>query len=237
MVTATEETSWKESINLNGCNIAFKLDTGAEVTAISRRTFQKLHGTKLEKPSRLLHGPSQQDLKVVGQFSGNLSCKGRYTRQHIFVIDNLRTNLLGLPAITALNLVTRVQAITGGKLNVQQRFPRIFQGLGNLGQEYEIQLKPGAKPHSIYTPRRIPLPLLTKVQQELNRMEALGVITKIDKSTPWCAGMVKLQSKSKSAEASCSEARASRDVLEAEHMKVTNELSVALSELAAQKSV
>ena len=183
-VIATQETSWKESIRLNGCNIAFKLDTGAEVTAISRRTFQKLHGTKLEKPSRLLHGPSQQDLKVVGQFSGKLSCKAKYTKQLIFVIENLRTDLLGLPAITALNLVTRVQAITGDKLNLQQQFPRIFQGLGNLGQEYEIQLKPGAKPHSIYTPRRIPLPLLTKVQQELNRMEAMGVITKVDRPTP-----------------------------------------------------
>ena len=73
VVNATQETSWKKTIHLNGCNIAFKLDTGAEVTAISRRTFQNLHGTKLEKPSKLLHGPSQQTLKVVGQFNGKLS--------------------------------------------------------------------------------------------------------------------------------------------------------------------
>lgn len=133
---------------------------------------------------------------MVGQFSGRLLHKARSTTQHIFVVKNLRTNLLGLPAITALNLVTRVQAITGDKLNVQQQFPRIFQGLGNLGQEYEIQLKPGAKPHSIYTPRRIPLPLLTKVQQELNRMKAMGIITEIDRPTPWCAGMVVVPKKS-----------------------------------------
>ena len=40
------------------------------------------------------------------------------------------------------------------------------------------------------TPRCVPIPLLPKVKEELQRMENMGVITKIDEPTEWCAGMV-----------------------------------------------
>ena len=40
------------------------------------------------------------------------------------------------------------------------------------------------------TPRRIPLPMKSKVKEELNKMEKLGVIRKVDNPTNWCAGMV-----------------------------------------------
>ena len=46
------------------------------------------------------------------------------------------------------------------------------------------------KPYSIHTPRRVPIPLLPKVKQELERMEKLGVISKIDEPTDWCSGTV-----------------------------------------------
>ncbi|CAL9703681.1 unnamed protein product [Knipowitschia caucasica] len=56
--------------------------------------------------------------------------------------------------------------------------------------EYNIVLKPGAQPYSISTPRRISLPLLPKVKEELYRMERQGVISKVEQPTEWCAPMV-----------------------------------------------
>ena len=35
-----------------------------------------------------------------------------------------------------------------------------------------------------------PLPLRPKVEEELARMEEMGVISKVNEPTPWCAGMV-----------------------------------------------
>ena len=69
-------------------------------------------------------------------------------------------------------------------------FPNVFSGLGTLGEPYQIKLKEGAVPHSIYTPRSVAIPLRSKVKEELHRMEAMGVISKISDPTPWCAGMV-----------------------------------------------
>ena len=56
--------------------------------------------------------------------------------------------------------------------------------------EYTIVLRPGAKPFSLSTPRRISLPLMPKVREELTRMEQQGVISKVEEPTACCAPMV-----------------------------------------------
>ena len=63
----------------------------------------------------------------------------------------------------------------------------MFQGLGDLGEECYIQLKQEADPNSLYAPRTVPIPLHSKVLDELNQMEKLGFIIKVSESTEWCA--------------------------------------------------
>jgi hypothetical protein len=168
------------------------LDTGAEVTAISEKTHGALGKPQLSTPTKILCGPSQQPLKTLGQLIGKISHKMKTAEQHVFVVRGLKTNLLGLPAIIALGLAKRVDTVTTMKTpsHIQKQFPLLFQGLGNLGGEYEIHLKSGAIPCSLFTPRHVPLPLRPKVKEELDQMEAIGVISKVDIPTPWCAGMV-----------------------------------------------
>ena len=66
-------------------------------------------------------------------------------------IGDLKNDLLGLPAITALQLYTKVDSVQPG--NVQQSFPKLFQGLGTLKEDYHFHLKPGAKPYALYIAR------------------------------------------------------------------------------------
>lgn len=73
---------------------------------------------------------------------------------------------------------------------VKEQFPKLFPGLGKLEGEYKIELKPDAKPFPLSTPRRVPLPLMPKVKKELARMEEIGVISRVEQPTDWCAGMV-----------------------------------------------
>ena len=56
--------------------------------------------------------------------------------------------------------------------------------------EYTIQLKEGAVPFALTNPRRVAIPLMDSVIAELQRMEKLEVISRIDEPTDWCAGMV-----------------------------------------------
>ena len=51
-------------------------------------------------------------------------------------------------------------------------------------------MKEDAKPFSLHTARNVPLPLCRKVQNELRRMEVLGVISPVSEPSPWRSGMV-----------------------------------------------
>ena len=194
------ETSWTTTIVINGKEVKFKLDTGAEVTAVSEQTYKSLTGIKLQKPSRVLYGPARQALDVIGQFTEKITHQHRSAQQTVFVVQGLKTYLLGFPAITSLHLLCRVDAahaeIPVEEHDIRQHFPNLFTGLGNLGEEYQIKLKEGATPYSLYTPRNVPIPLRTKVHDELTRMEQMGVISPVSDPTPWCAGMVVVPKKS-----------------------------------------
>ena len=110
------------------------------------------------------------------------------------MVDDLKSNLLGLPAIIALYLVTRIDSVQTETTKNQswlQRFSKVFSGLGNLSGDYTIQLRSDVRPHTIFTPRQIPLPLC----QQVADMEKAGVIFKVSQPTPWCAGMVVIPKK------------------------------------------
>ena len=189
-VTSSKDKAWSVNIRLQGKEIVFKMDTGAEVTVISEKEYRTLERTKLEKPSRVLYGPARQPLEVLGQFSERLTYGEHSHSEDIFVVRDLHNNLLGLTAITGLHLIQRVNATHQGSVDILKRFPKVFTGLGTLGGDYTIRLKEDAHPFALYTPRRVPFSLRSQVQDELTRMEALGVISKVKDPTPWCAGMV-----------------------------------------------
>jgi len=111
-------------------------------------------------------------------------------QEEIFVVQDLCRQLLGRPAIEALGLAVRVGAIFGGNVKPLQQFPQLFEGLGKLKGEYMIKLKPESKPYSLSVPRRVAVPLMGRVREELQRMERLGVIAKVEDPSDWCASMV-----------------------------------------------
>ena len=92
--------------------------------------------------------------------------------------------MVGRPAIDALNLVQKVDTIhcdDSSKIEqeVKKMYPYLFKGLGELEGEFSINLTPGSAPYAITTPRRVALPLMPKVNEELQRMEKFGVISKL----------------------------------------------------------
>ena len=119
-----------------------------------------------------------------------MRCDKESTRQEVYVVKGLDLALVGLPAIEALNLVTKICNINTDEETIVSRFPKLFTGLGCLTEEYEIQLSKDAVPHALTIPRRVPLPLMEPVKSELQRMEREGIITKVEGPTNWCAGMV-----------------------------------------------
>eukprot|EP00731_Ephydatia_muelleri_P000002 Em0001g2a len=177
---------------LQGISVRFKIDTGADVTVIPESVFKRIRNANLMHSDRILCGPAKNALHVIGQFNATLKHRGGVTSEEVCVVRGLQTPLIGLPAIKALGLVVRVCATESGDYatRILNSYPDLFTGLGTLGEECKICLRPHAQPFALYTPRRVALPLMNAVKEELERMVELGVIRPVQEATEWCAGMV-----------------------------------------------
>ena len=92
--------------------------------------------------------------------------------EDIYVVEGPCRLLLGQPAIQSLKLLAHVGEIKGER-KVEDLFPQLFTGLGRIEQEYTIKLSEGAKPFALNTPRRVPIPLMQQLRNELDRMKRL----------------------------------------------------------------
>ena len=186
---------WTIDLKVGPVCIRFKIDCGADVTVISENMYLKLGKLPLEKSSKRLYGPGNVPLNVMGSFTAKLETKTSSAVERIYVVKGLDRCLLGRPAITKLSLLeikfpsaSLSEVIT--LETVKAKYPNLFRELGKMSGEYHITLKEGANPYALAVPRRVPIPLLPQVKQELENMEKTGVIFRVDQSTDWCAGMV-----------------------------------------------
>ncbi|KAL4008446.1 hypothetical protein ACER0C_002298 [Sarotherodon galilaeus] len=186
---SSDGQAWTAIIQVKDAKITFKLDTGADVTVIADSDLSKIFANKhrpvLQQP---LLGPGKTPLDVAGFTKLQLNYRAKQTTEKVYVVRNLSTPLLGLPAITVLGLLVQVDAVSMDTLKTT--YPTLCNGLGKVQWAYHIKLKPNAVPYSLKTLRRLPLPLMGRVKEELQRMEELGVITRFEEPTDWCAGMV-----------------------------------------------
>ena len=187
-VTSKDNAQWRIDLKLNGEKLQFKMDTGADETCIPFTTYDSMR-TKL---------PVLQKTNICGKFDTTIEAEEKIIVQEIYVIKGLHQALLGGPAIHALNLLKKgkfVDAVNRTdevKLDKEWKSmsPKLFKGLGRIKNEYTIKLKVGAQPHAVNTARKIAYPQLPKVKKELERMEKMGVISRIETPTDWCSHMV-----------------------------------------------
>ena len=107
-ISSEEDTNpWQSSLELNQTDILFKIDTGTDVTVISKEIYQQLERSpKLSASWKILYGPGQHPLKLLGTFTGTIQKDNKTTEEEVFIIQGARQALLGRPAIQALNLVS-----------------------------------------------------------------------------------------------------------------------------------
>ena len=90
-------------------------------------------------------------------------------------------------AATKANLLSRAAAVQIGLINrVCEVSESIFGTIGNIkGKPVRIKLREDAEPYSVLCARRIPIPLLKMVEQQLQKMVEDNVIVKVTEPTEW----------------------------------------------------
>ena len=177
---------WTAEVMIDGkSKVEFKLDSGAEVSVLSDKLPWLRHAA-LKPATNTLRGPGGVKLRLIGTLDATLSCGDRSYSETLYVIENQGMSLLSRNACVQLNLIKLVV----DAIDVQKDFPKLFEGLGKVNMQHHINLTEDARPVCLYAARKVPHPLLPRVEDELKRMEDQGVISKVTQPTDWCSGMV-----------------------------------------------
>ena len=158
-INSGQRNMWNVTIQVEGKDVCFKLDTGAEVTVVGEKVLNSLNSKKLQTPTKRLCGPDQTPLQVLGEIPVTLAYKNRSCCHPVFIVKNLQQNLLGLQAIQSLSLLTLIEMVN---TPIPEQYPSLFNGLGTFPECYEIRLRQDVQPFSLFTPRSVPLPLWKK---------------------------------------------------------------------------
>ncbi|XP_041379666.1 uncharacterized protein K02A2.6-like [Gigantopelta aegis] len=74
------------------------------------------------------------------------------------------------------------------KEELLKQFPDRFQGIGKCPGEFHITLEADAEP-VVQPPRKYPIQLKDELKTELDKMESLSVITKVQEPTDWVSSI------------------------------------------------
>ena len=104
--------------------------------------------------------------------------------------------LIGIDTCSDLGLfkiAEKVNAIENKyRESLIHEFTEVVTGLGEMPGEYEIQMDPSVTPVQ-HRPRKVPVMLKDDVIVKLKQLEEQGVISRVDKPTPWISSLVSLR--------------------------------------------
>ena len=165
-------------------NIPFKVDTGADVSILSKpdyiHSFQDPELCDLEKSFIVLTAFGGSDIVSLGSTTAKVTVKGHTCNISFIVTETLVPNILSYKDSMQLNLVQRINTVSATtKCAVLENYPQVFSN--ELGT-YHITLNTGAIPVQ-QLPRPVPVHLKDAYKQELDTLEKQGVIKKITQYT------------------------------------------------------
>lgn len=145
-------------------------------------------GTELKPTKREFRGADGNKLQIrYRTYIPLISAWGQQVRGKAYILEGAQNNLLGKPEIRAFELVKTVRSVSK---EILESHPKLFNKLGVLPDVFKIHMREGATPLCLNVPRRLPMGLRKATKDELDRMESLGVIEKVERPTTWCSGMV-----------------------------------------------
>ena len=201
------------------CNVDMLPDTGADMCAADKNFVEKigLHNmiTSTGVCPKAING---EKVNVIGKVHALFQLKDKQSREEIFIFDHINCPVLSWMACKRLGLIpmsfpepidnphdhcqiknqineigkTDFPKTDFTKESLIKEFPRVFDGVIRMmpGETFKIELKNDAQPFCVNTPRNVPLPLKSKLKDELDLLEEQGIIAKQTKPTPWCAPIV-----------------------------------------------
>ena len=199
--------SIKPGRNQKQAKLRGKADTGAQGNVMPLRTFRNIYPNRVDQNGKPTD-TTASNVKLTA-YNGTtipqhgtitIPCKynGEWKEATFYIADTAGPVIFGLKTCVALGLVTMNCVVNADDQSINQPicsaeklreiYPDRFTGLGKFPGKYKLTLKEDANP-VIHAPRRAPIQLRDKIQEELTRMTTLGVIRPVKKPTDWVSSI------------------------------------------------
>ena len=178
----------------------FQVDTGALCSTLTLRDYKRITSTIPEQSDIKLKLYDQMVIHPGGSKKLYCTVNGLPKKVHSKMADHPSKSLLSGRASKALQLIHFNQEYLMQSspsshpplLNQEQvlhEYHNVFSCLGKLPSTYHINMDPNAKAVQ-EKPWRIPIPVKDELKIKINELEAMSVIAKVTKPTPWISNMV-----------------------------------------------
>lgn len=180
----------RASIEINGVEIIFILDSGSTATIIDRETYCRVGAPPLTESSmKIFAYKAEEPVKLLGEFKPVLTTgnpKRRFSEKVYVTAEGCQEGILSYGAALGLKLIqlnSEVQTVNNTE-EIEVKPIGKIRGM-KVKLHIDPNIKPVALPH-----RRIPYHLREKVEEEIERLEKMEIIEKLSGPTPWVSPVV-----------------------------------------------
>ena len=187
----------KVSVMVCGTKIGMEIDTGATKSIMSRETFFRLwpssNAPPLKPTTTRLRTYTGEVIKVIGEVDVEVTLEGQQEMLSLLIVDGDGPSLLGRDWLRKLRVnwsqLNQVRQ-TDELQSILDNHAAVFkEELGHIRDtRANIPVNPMASPR-LCRARRVPFALRGKVEQELTRLQELGVIEPV-RFADWAAPVV-----------------------------------------------
>ena len=190
----------KTDIIINGLKCRLLVDFGSSINLLNESLLDRMKTRPVisRTDTKAYAYGQKQKLPIKGKFTATVETSRKITTAVFYIIGGNNDSLLSYDTSVQLDSIPEINSVheenknnLGG--NVQyllKKYPELFQGIGKL-KDTKIKLHidenvpPVAQHH-----RRIPFHMREKVEKELERLERLDIIEKVDGPTDWVSPIV-----------------------------------------------
>lgn len=194
-------------MKVNDVSVKLQIDTGSDISIISESTWRTIGKPELKQTTHSARNASGEIFELSSELNCSIEFNGTQTTGTCY-ISTANLDIIGIDWIEKFSLWDVPINSICNQIQSHSRNPSIQQSqtkfVENLKQDFSdvfettlglctkttavLHLKPGATP--VFRPKRpVSYAALSDVEQELQRLEEKGVITKIDFSA-WAAPIV-----------------------------------------------
>ncbi|XP_022162181.1 uncharacterized protein K02A2.6-like [Myzus persicae] len=194
------KNEWCKVFKVNGKEVNFKLDSGAEVNTLSERDCKKLNLMKLIKKSNIvLEVYGGFKMKPTGEVKAILTLGDQKIETEFVVIDKIydSKSIIGLPMLKKFKLLKNVNVIDKSRNESDINYfiennRDIFEGVGCFPDVCKLTMKEGVTPKASVA-RRVPIKIKDKLKLKLEELVEKEIIAPADEPSEWVNNLVIVQ--------------------------------------------